>query len=151
MQSSSSIAATIQVKNENNKQKRVAVDIAVGLPLEAVPPNLEASPKKHGVGVIDTGAEITLVCARLLDDLNALPMGIVNILGINGQPREANTYLVNVEFIHDESISFCAKNLTVAALDNSNSLQVLLGMDILTEHFAEFSLRGNQAKITYKE
>jgi hypothetical protein len=128
--------------------RRINLDIAVSLPVRFVPANQE--PKNlHGVAIVDTGASLSLVCKDMLTELGALPHRPINLEGINGEREEAYTYIVDLHFIHDQQMSWTIRGLEVAPLRNSSTLQVLIGMDVITKHVKQLTIVKDDAEIHF--
>lgn len=128
--------------------RRINLDIAVSLPVRMTPPNM-SEKKYHGIAVVDTGASMSLVCKEILENLNGLPQRLVKIIGINGCEEETQTFLVDLHFVHNEQISWTITGIEVAPLNNSSSLQVLLGMDVLAKHVKQFTLIRDEAELHF--
>lgn len=128
---------------------RIDLEVAVSIPLELVPPDQDSSACISGIGIVDTGAQLTLVCEQILRELQALPYGSCIIVGVNGQPRDSDTYLVDLHFIYGGQTAWTIKRLEVAPLENSENTQVLIGMEVLTKHVHEFRLTGSKALISF--
>jgi hypothetical protein len=132
-----------------NTKRRIDIPLAISIPLDLVPPTLEKSPNTHGIGLVDTGASLSLVCEKVLRELQALPVGTASIVGIHGEPEDTDTYLIDLHFIHNEQFAWTIRRLEVAPLRNSGTIQVLIGMDVLTKHVREFRLIGSKATLQF--
>lgn len=128
--------------------RRVNLDIAVSLPLRLIPPNV-ASQTLHGVAVVDTGASMSLVCKDMLTQLGAIPHSSINVAGIHGDEVESDTFLIDLHFVYNQQTSRVIQRLEVATLQNSTSLQLLLGMDVLTKHVKRFTLTKDEAELHF--
>ena len=76
-------------------------------------------------GKIDTGADITVAPAKIVRDLNLLPVRIIKIRGYNGKMSLKPTYLVNI-FIKE--FKFELAEVITARREN-----ILIGRDILNQ------------------
>src|SRR5689334_18325188 len=127
---------SLVIKVEADERKRLRLPIAVSIPLDLVSPVAE-SKEKSGIGLLDTGAELSLVCEKMLAELQALPHGIKWFRGIHGEPRETDTYLVDLHFVVSGQNAWTVKRIEVGPLENSATVQVLIGMDVLAERASE--------------
>jgi hypothetical protein len=131
--------------------KRIDVDIAVSISHKDLPLIQDEAVKKHGIAVIDTGATRTLVCHKILESLQVLPNGSASMIGIFGGPKIVNTFSIDLHFVGGENsgVVHTVKNVDVVPLDNSETAQVLIGMDVLMSEVKTFTLSGINAELVF--
>lgn len=83
-------------------RKQLLLPLAVSVPLELVPPRHAQGEQVQGIGLVDTGAERSLICEKILQQVEALPYWEATIVGINGIEKNVDTYLVDLHFMYEE-------------------------------------------------
>lgn len=90
----------------------------------------------------DTGASKSCISKRVVDYLHLIPVGKSSISTANGL-ADTNTYFVNIGLPNSVMIP----NIIVSCADLGNSLDILIGMDIIT--YGDFSITNYNGRTTF--
>lgn len=92
------------------------------------------------IGIWDTGAQSTVISAKVAKELRLKPIGKVDVRGVNST-IESNVYLVNLCLPNKIIISF------VQVTEGNISSDVLVGMNIIT--LGDFSITNFNKKTIF--
>jgi len=97
----------------------------------SVPP--DGSKSEPFTALVDTGAQATMISAKVAQALGTTPVGRRTIVSLGGAPGETPVYRLKISVGSSTSGTFCAcKELYVQLLPaDPPNFDVLLGMDIL--------------------
>ena len=102
----------------------------------------EQPPKLEYEAIWDTGTSTSIISAKVVEDLDLKPIGIVEVETPTGS-RQANSYLVNVRLPHGVEIG----KITVVCTGVLSSADAIIGMDIIT--LGDFALTNCEGKTVF--
>jgi hypothetical protein len=138
----------------------IEIAIADALPTpRSVGPSLDANPLplRHYRALIDTGADITCLCDRVVREARLAPYGMIKMTGGNG-PSIHRTFIVQIgvwcgelgEFEGDGQVTktlFQLDGLEAAEIRDNQWFDVIIGTDVLVRY--DFHLkRGGEFTLT---
>lgn len=138
----------------------IEIAIADALPNpRSVEPSLDVKPMplRHYRALIDTGADITCLCDRVVREGKLAPSGMIQMTGGNG-PSLHRTFVVQIgiwcaepaDFEGDDQVTktlFQLEGLEAAEIRDNQWFDVIIGTDVLIHH--DFHLkRGGEFILT---
>lgn len=93
----------------------------------------------------DSGATNTAITSRVVKELGLKPVGVVNVLGINGE-EEVSTYLVDIYLPQNVRVTKVLVS-ECKSLDDEDEVGVLIGMDIIL--IGDFAISNFNNKTTF--
>lgn len=93
-------------------------------------------------GLWDTGASMSSITQRIVDDISLIPVGRINTSTANGVVP-VNTYFVDIGLPNGVTV----KNVLVSCCDLGDDIDILIGMDIIK--FGDFSITNTNNKTTF--
>lgn len=93
-------------------------------------------------GLWDTGASMSSITQRIVDDISLIPVGRINMSTANGVVP-VNTYFVDIGLPNGLTV----KNVLVSCCDLGDDIDILIGMDIIK--FGDFSITNTNKKTTF--
>lgn len=88
----------------------------------------------------DTGATVTCVSESVVEELHLHKSGVTTIMGIDGKPRQVNTYMINI-YLPDE-VSVC---YIEAACVTMPIIDVLIGMDVISDCDFHYTIKEGKS------
>ena len=79
----------------------------------------------------DTGATNTVITERLAQECGLKATGMAQVLGVDGTPRIASAYLINLRLPNNVEIVNLRVSETKKLPDDGSKAQVLIGMDVI--------------------
>lgn len=93
-------------------------------------------------GLWDTGASVSSITQRIVDEMNLTPIGKTSISTANGIVV-VSTYFVNIGLPNGVTV----RNVLVSCADLGNDIDVLIGMDIIRH--GDFSIANKNNRTTF--
>jgi len=119
----------------------IMCEVGVSLPFNPqTTPESQSPPLKKYLAIWDTGASITVVTEKVVDELDLKPITKTTVRGVHGE-EERNVYLMNLFFENGARI-FNVKVVSCKSLSDGGDL--LLGMDIIC--IGDFSITNKNKK-----
>jgi predicted aspartyl protease len=109
--------------------------------VDLIHPTDDARRAESRPGLIDTGADQTVIPIRLVDDLGLIQVGEVVVKGYDGSTQRRPTYLVRFA-IH----TFPPIDVTAIALDGVPN--IIVGRDVLNRYTVTLKGRESMLEIT---
>ena len=102
---------------------QITSDCTIGVPDIEHPS--ESCHENNYTAIWDTGARMSSISKRVVDDLGLEPIGAIPVEGVHGE-KSANVYMINIT--PPVGVKFFAIFVTEALM---TSVDVLIGMDII--------------------
>lgn len=119
---------------------QIISDCTIGMPDIEHPS--ESSLEKNYTAIWDTGARMSSITKRVVDELGLEPVGAIPVEGFHGE-MSANVYMINIT--PPVGIKFFALFVTEAQM---TSADVLIGMDIIK--YGDFLIANGNNKTTMR-
>lgn len=95
--------------------------------------------------VWDTGASVTVISERVVEQLELIPVGKTKISGYNGRPVVTNEYRVDLKFSDDVTVNFV--NVAEAPLV---MMDILIGMNVINKGDFHVDFRNGRQSFSFE-
>ncbi len=125
--------ATFSIPIQN---KQILFSVCVRIDANHIP--------KYYQALFDTGAQLTMISARVVKDIGLQPIGAIDITPVSGKPIKTEEYMVRLDIPIKQNVilsggeigsrdNLLGKDVNVAKLPyNPVNYDVLIGMDFIT-------------------